>query len=81
MKEDLFLRYEAVASLRDQAAITLWRHVRDGLFPAPTREGRHVGWRRSTIEAWLREQEANLKDEHRRIRDRLDQLCPALNDC
>jgi len=57
--------------------VTLWRNVRDGMFPAPTRDGRRVGWKRSVIENWLREQEAKLRKEHERIRAQLDQLCDA----
>ena len=75
MGSNPILRAEDVGTLRGRSTVTLWRNVRDGVFPAPTRDGRRVGWSRSAIENWLREQEAKLRNEHRRIRERLDQFC------
>jgi predicted DNA-binding transcriptional regulator AlpA len=40
------------------SAATLWRRVRAGAFPQPTRFGRITAWRRDDVEAWLKEQEA-----------------------
>ncbi len=77
MRSNPILRAEDVSILRGRSTVTLWRNVRDGVFPEPTREDRRVGWKRSVIEQWLREQEAKLRNEHQRIRAQLDQLCDA----
>jgi predicted DNA-binding transcriptional regulator AlpA len=68
------LAVEQVAILCSRSVVTVRRNVRDCRFPAPMRVGRRVGWPRSVIEQWLREQETKLANEHKRIRAQLEQM-------
>ena len=56
---DQVLLAGAVANMLSLSRPTLWRLVKRGAFPRPLRlSPRRIGWRRSTIEAWLAEREA-----------------------
>lgn len=55
---DPVLRLAEIARLLSRSASSINRDRRLGLFPSPIRIGRRaVGWRRSRIEAWLKERE------------------------
>lgn len=55
--DDLLTISEAAAILRTPVAtLRYWRHLRIG--PRSFKIGRRVFYRRSDVEAWLREQEA-----------------------
>ncbi len=60
--EPEILRQKDVCDLTGLSKTTLWRRVRAGEFPAALRLGgpdsRAVGWRRSEVEAWLRDRPA-----------------------
>lgn len=56
---DQLMREAQVLELVPVSAATLWRMVRDGLFPKPRRiSARAVGWLRSEVEAWIESREA-----------------------
>lgn len=41
---------------------SLWRHVKDGTFPAPVKiSSRITAWRRDDLVAWLEQQGAEVK--------------------
>lgn len=49
-----FVRLPVVVGLKGCSRVTIWRQVRDGLFPAPHKLGaRMVGWRVSEVRAAL----------------------------
>ena len=53
------LRTKAVCERIGLSRTTLWRRVRDGLFPPPLRLGGNaVGWREQVVEEWLEGLEA-----------------------
>lgn len=55
---DPVLRLAEITRLLSRSASSINRDRRLGLFPSPIRIGRRaVGWRRSEIEAWLKERE------------------------
>jgi predicted DNA-binding transcriptional regulator AlpA len=62
MEDDPILRPETVASLLGKSVTTLWRRMKAGQFPKLIRTGKYVGWRRSTIERWLREHQTHAKE-------------------
>jgi len=62
MEDDPILRPETVASLLGKSVTTLWRRMKVGGFPPLVRTEKYVGWRRSTIERWLRERETKAKE-------------------
>ena len=48
------LRKSAVIKLTGRSAVTLWRDVRAGRFPAPLQLGPNaIGWRGRDINEWL----------------------------
>lgn len=62
-QSDPVLRYTEAAKIVGLSRRTVARHVNNGTFPRPIRlTGKPpygaVGWRRSTIEAWLAQREA-----------------------
>lgn len=49
-----FVRLPVVTALKGCSRVTIWRQVKDGLFPAPHKLGsRMVGWRVSEVRAAL----------------------------
>ncbi|MDP9123516.1 MAG: AlpA family phage regulatory protein [Pseudomonadota bacterium] len=51
------VRLKDILPMLPFSAATLWRRVKDGAFPAPTKISRGVtAWRRDAVEAWLAEQ-------------------------
>lgn len=55
---DPVLRLSEISQLLSRSASSINRDRRLGVFPSPIRLGpRAVGWRRSQIEAWLKERE------------------------
>ena len=57
-----FIRLPEVLKLTQMGRTTMWRLVRDGRFPKPTRIGPNsVAWRESDYEAWANDPERWLK--------------------
>ncbi len=53
------LGWNELLQLLPYSRTQLWRLIRAGQFPAPMQlGGRKVGWRESTIEAWIESREA-----------------------
>jgi|JI10StandDraft_1071094.scaffolds.fasta_scaffold37304_6 predicted DNA-binding transcriptional regulator AlpA len=49
-----FIRLPVVLALKGCSRVTVWRQVKDGIFPAPHKLGaRMVGWRVSEVRAAL----------------------------
>lgn len=56
---DRVLRFPEVVTATGFKRPTIYKKIARGEFPAPFNIGaRSVGWRRSTIEKWLQQQEA-----------------------
>ena len=56
---DRILGWGEVIQLVHYSRTQLWRKIKDGTFPPPLKLGaRKVGWRESTIFAWLDSREA-----------------------
>lgn len=54
LPDSAFVRQPVVLGLKGCSRVTLWRQVRDGLFPAPHKLGaRMVGWRVADVRAAL----------------------------
>ena len=67
MEHEKILSRREVAAIFGVSVVTLWRMVRRGMFPAPFRisPGR-VGWRASTVERWIDQQEAAVRGKEAR---------------
>jgi prophage regulatory protein len=54
--ETLLTFSEVVARIGNASRASLWRWIRDGIFPAPVKIGlRRIAWRESEITSWLKE--------------------------
>ena len=52
--QDRLLSVKAVCEIRDCSRITLWRHVKEGMFPKPLRIGkRNIKFLKSDVDRWL----------------------------
>lgn len=56
------IRPSQVPNVLGVCRTTAYRWIKKGLLPRPIRLGENaVGWRRSTLDAWLRERENNTQ--------------------
>jgi prophage regulatory protein len=62
---DPFLRCPEVARVSGMSKAQLYRKIREGAFPSPTRIGCISVWRQSTVEAWMADQEAKSREMER----------------
>ena len=54
LPDSAFVRLPIVTALKGCSRVTIWRQVRDGLWPAPHKLGaRMVGWRVAEVRAAL----------------------------
>lgn len=59
---DKFLRQKDVAQILGISTTTLWRYRNAGIISQPIRlSDQVVGWRASTIEAWLEKKEMEVQ--------------------
>lgn len=55
--DDQFLSKKQVCVMVCKSPTTIWRDVRDGLFPAPKQIGRlRIAWSRNSVMDWMQEQ-------------------------
>lgn len=58
MELDRMLRIAEILQITGVSAATIWRWVKDGIYPAPVKLGPNsVGWRESAIREWLESRE------------------------
>jgi predicted DNA-binding transcriptional regulator AlpA len=55
------LRWKAVCELTGYSRPTLYRRIRDGLFPAPKRDAGCAFWRAGEVLEWLRERDGAVE--------------------